>query len=110
MIQRVDWNAMPWQNIRQGVDRKAFGGERATLALHRLAPGHAPRPHAHEHEQIVYILQGEVDFHVGDEVVRLGPGGLLVIPPDVQHYAEVVGETEVLNLDVFSPARPDYLA
>lgn len=109
MIHQVDWNAMPWQTIREGVERKAFTGERATLALHRLAPGHEPRPHAHEHEQIVYILQGQVDFHIGEDTVRLEAGGLVVIPPNIQHYAQVVGDEAVLNLDVFTPARSDYV-
>ena len=59
-------------------------------------------------KQIAYIISGEVDFHVGDEVVRLGPGGMLVVPPEVIHYAVVVGDEEVLNLDVFTPRRPEY--
>jgi quercetin dioxygenase-like cupin family protein len=107
-IPTVDWSKIPWQKVREGVDRKAFSGANATLALHRLQPGHEPRPHQHPFEQIVYILQGQVDFHVGDEVIRLGPGGLLTVPPDVMHHAEVVGNEAVLNLDVFTPRRPDY--
>jgi quercetin dioxygenase-like cupin family protein len=107
-IPTVDWSKIDWQPVREGVDRKAFSGEGATLALHRLQPGHEPRPHEHPYEQIVYILQGQVDFHVGDETIRLGPGGLLTVPPHVVHYAEVVGGDEVLNLDVFTPRRPEY--
>lgn len=104
----IDWSKTDWKNIREGVDQKAFSGAGATLALHRLQPGHEPNPHAHVYEQIVYILQGQVDFHVGGEIVRLGPGGLMVIPPDVTHHAVVVGDEEVLNLDVFTPRRPDF--
>lgn len=107
-IPTVDWSKLDWQPVRAGVDRKAFSGEGATLALHRLKPGHAPRPHKHPYEQIVYIMKGQVDFHVGGEVIRLGPGGLLTVPPDVMHHAEVVGEEEVLNLDVFTPRRAEY--
>lgn len=107
-VPTIDWNKMEWQPVRDGVDRKAFSGDGATLALHRLKPGHEPRPHSHHYEQIVYILQGQVDFHVGDEVTRLGAGGLIAIPPNVTHHAEVVGDEEVLNLDVFTPKRPEY--
>lgn len=106
-IHTTDWSAVDWQEIRGGVYRKAFSGEGATVALHRLDPGHVPNPHAHPYEQIVYIIAGEVDFHVGAEVQRLGPGGLLVVPPNVEHYAEVIGEEPVLNLDVFVPARKE---
>ena len=35
-IHNVDWEAIDWTPVRHGVDRKAFSGEGATLALHRL--------------------------------------------------------------------------
>jgi len=107
---QVDWEKLEWRTIRPGIERKAFTGKGATLALHRISPGHTLAPHSHPHEQIVYILAGVVDFHIGDEVVRLGPGGLAVVPPNVMHHAVLVGDEPALNLDVFSPARPDYVA
>jgi quercetin dioxygenase-like cupin family protein len=108
-IHQIDWSKMDWQPVREGVDRKAFTGQGATVALHRLMPGHTPSPHKHPHEQIVYIMAGQIRFHVGAEHTLLGPGGLLVVPPDTMHWGEVVGNEPVLNLDVFTPARPEYL-
>lgn len=105
----IDWSSTPWTSVRPGVDRKSFGGQGATLALHRLMPGHEPKPHSHPNEQIAYILAGTIRFHVGEEVHLVGAGGLLLIPPNVVHWGEVVGDEPVLNLDVFTPARPDYL-
>jgi quercetin dioxygenase-like cupin family protein len=107
-VHHVDWDAIEWKTIRHGVEQKAFSGDGATMALHRLWPDHEPKPHSHVHEQLVYILSGEVDFHVGDEVVRLRGGGLLAVPPNIVHYAVVVGDEPVLNLDVFTPCRPEY--
>jgi quercetin dioxygenase-like cupin family protein len=109
-IHTADWGLEDWVNVRDGVDRKAFSGSGATIALHRLRPGHEPRPHSHPNEQIVYILSGVADFHIGDEVVRLGPGGLAVVPGGVIHHAVVVGDDDVLNLDVFTPMREEYAA
>ena len=109
-IPNVDWSKLEWQPVRDGVERKAFSGDGATLALHRLHPGHEPRPHSHHYEQIVYILQGQIDFFIGDERIRLGPGGLLAVPPNVMHYGVVVGDEPVLNLDVFTPKRAEYAA
>jgi quercetin dioxygenase-like cupin family protein len=107
---KVDWSAIPWAPVRPGVERKAFSGNGATLALHRLHPGHEPNPHRHPHEQIVYILSGQVKLYLGDDVHVLGPGGLLLVPPNVRHWAEVIGDEPVLNLDVFTPKRPEYAA
>lgn len=107
-IHQIDWSALAWKTIRPGVEQKAFSGTGATLAIHRLQPDHEPKPHKHENEQIAYIVSGTVDFHIGDQVVRLGPGGIVTVPPNVMHHAVVVGDEEVINIDVFTPARPEY--
>ena len=46
-VHKIDWSAIPWTPVRQGVERKAFSGDGATVALHRLMPKHEPRPHSH---------------------------------------------------------------
>jgi quercetin dioxygenase-like cupin family protein len=73
-VHRIDWNAIPWTPVRPGVERKAFSGEGATLALHRLMPNHEPRPHSHSYEQIVYILAGHIRFHLDDRFRESGRG------------------------------------
>jgi quercetin dioxygenase-like cupin family protein len=107
-IHSIDWNGVAWERVREGVERKAFSGEGATVSLNRLQPGHEPRPHAHPHEQIVYILQGRIDFHIGETVTPLSAGGLLVVPANARHWGVVVGDEVVLNLDVFTPKRAEY--
>jgi len=109
-VPTVNWEAMEWRPVRRGIERKAFTGDGATVALHRISPGHEVLPHSHHFEQLVYIIDGEVDFTVGDEVVRLTAGGLLAVPPGVEHCVTLVGEKPALNLDIFTPARPDYVA
>ena len=107
-LHTIDWDTIPWTPVREGIDRKAFSGDSATVALNRLMPGHTPLPHAHPHEQIAYILSGTIRFTVGGTERVLGPGSLLHIPPNVEHWGEVVGTEPVLNLDVFTPRRPEY--
>jgi quercetin dioxygenase-like cupin family protein len=105
----ANWNSMPWEEVRAGVKRKVFTGEGATLSLNLLSPGHEPKPHSHIHEQMVYIIKGKCEFHVGGSVYQLTEGGLLYIPPNVEHYIVVKGKEPVINLDIFSPKRSDYL-
>ncbi len=95
---------------RPGVLRRSFSGEQGTIAFTTLEPGHAPYPHSHPHEQIVYILSGRARFHVGDEEAVVGPGDMLVVPSGVEHWAEAVGDEAVLDLSLFSPRRDDYAA
>lgn len=109
MIARaVNWDDLPWIPVRPGVDRKGVSGDGATITIHRLMPGHQPRPHRHPNEQIAYIISGTIRFIVGGEEHFVGPGGMLVIPPNVEHWGEVIGNEPVLNMDVFTPARPEY--
>src|ERR1041384_7649243 len=85
-IHKIGWSAIPWKQTRKGVEQKAFSGSAATVALHRLMPGHEPRPHSHPHEQIAYIIEGRMMFYIGDEKHEVGPGGLVVIPGGVTHW------------------------
>jgi len=107
-LHSVDWDSIAWKTIRPGVEQKAFSGDGATIALHRLMPGHEPKPHSHPHEQIAYIIAGCIRFHIGEETRDVGPGGVILIPPNVRHWGEVIGNEPVLNLDVFTPKRPEY--
>ncbi|HEV2573012.1 cupin domain-containing protein [Methylocella sp. CPCC 101449] len=107
-IAKIDWSKTDWTHVRTGVDRKGFSGTGATIAINRLMPGHEPRPHSHPHEQIAYIISGKIKFVVGGEEHILGPGSVLVVPPNVEHWGEVIGDEPVMNLDVFTPTRPEY--
>jgi quercetin dioxygenase-like cupin family protein len=43
-------------------------------------------PHVHDdHVDAFYVLEGEVEFMLDDEVVRVGPGTLVAAPPGTRH-------------------------
>ena len=96
--------------VRAGVLRSVFSGDGATLAFTTLEPGHTARPHSHPHEQIVYVLEGELLFVVGDEEAVVRAGDMLVVPPGVEHWAQTLGEEPALDLSVFTPRRDEYAA
>jgi quercetin dioxygenase-like cupin family protein len=104
-----NWDDIPWEEVRKGIKRKVFTGEGATMVLNYIEPGHDAKPHSHMHEQIVYIMNGECDFHIDAEIFPIKEGGLLYVPPDVEHYIVARGNKPVINLDVFSPKRSDYI-
>lgn len=55
------------------------------------------------------VRPGVCDYHIEDQVFRLTPGGMLVIPPNLMHYAEVVGDEVLVNFDIFTPKREEYV-
>ncbi len=67
--------------------------------------------HSHENEQITYILEGALQFHLGangEREVIVRAGEVLVIPSYLPHSAVAIEDT--LDVDVFNPPRQDWLA
>ena len=56
------------------------------------------------------LLKGRVRLHVGDEIHTVEEGGVVRIPPNVEHWAEAPNEADgiAINMDVWTPLRPDY--
>jgi unsaturated pyranuronate lyase len=66
--------------------------------------------HAHENEQLTYILEGRLRFFLGEdgsEVVDVAAGEVLHIPSNLPHRAEALEDT--LDVDIFTPPRADWL-
>ena len=103
-----NWNDLPSEVVRERVSRSGFRGDDVLLVMNKIEPGMDINPHSHPFEQVVYIVEGRVRFHVGDDGVEAGHGSLIRIPPDVMHYAEPIVDEPALNLDVFAPIRDDY--
>jgi quercetin dioxygenase-like cupin family protein len=90
-----------------GINAKTFWGEKMLAAVVDLdANVHLPR-HSHHHEQLGIVIEGEIEFIIGDEKKILGPGEVYVIPSDVEHEARTFDQP-VKVLDVFSPVREEY--
>ena len=57
-----------------------------------FAPGVAFGKHSHPGEEIVYVLEGSLEYQVeGKPPVTLKPGGVLFIPAGTVHAAKNVG-------------------
>jgi len=65
-------------------------------------------PHSHPHEQISYVVSGEIDLIVCNEVTRLGPGDIFWVPPNIPHAIQPLTE-HVRLVDTFTPIRKDFL-
>jgi quercetin dioxygenase-like cupin family protein len=61
-------------------------------------------PHAHDdHVDSFYVLEGEAEFLVGENVVRAGPGSYVAAPIGVRHGFRNVGDGELRMLNVHAP-------
>jgi quercetin dioxygenase-like cupin family protein len=104
------WDDMPKERVNDMLDRRLVTGERVMLAHVYLKKGCIVPKHSHENEQITYILEGALRFHLGEdqrEEVVVHAGEVLHIPSNLPHQAEALDDT--LDVDVFSPPREDWL-
>jgi len=61
-------------------------------------------PHTHDdHVDAFYVLAGEADFVVGDEVRRAGPGSFLAAPPGARHGFSNPGPADLRVLNFHAP-------
>ena len=49
-------------------------------------------PHSHPHEQVSYVVAGEVIFFLGNEQFHLVPGDIFTVPPDIPHSVQLLTE------------------
>jgi quercetin dioxygenase-like cupin family protein len=81
-------------------------GKDMTFGYVEIKAGADLASHHHVHEQITYLIEGELDMTIGGELFQLKPGMVHVIPSNVPHSA--VAKTDCVLIDVFNPVREDY--
>ena len=68
-------------------------------------PGFGPvDPHVHEdHTDSFFILEGEVEFTIGEDVIRAGPGTWVAAPSGVRHGFAIPGPEPAHFLNIHAP-------
>ena len=104
----VNRNECSQREIFPGVGIQTVAGDKMMLSFVELEPRPVVESHCHPHEQMGLMLEGELDFTIGDERQVVRPGEMWRIPGGVVHGA-IAGPEPVKALDVFYPIREDYL-
>jgi quercetin dioxygenase-like cupin family protein len=71
-----------------------------------IPQGWGPPPHAHQGAETVYVLDGTVRYHIGEEAVEGRPGSLFSIPEGVWERFEPTSPTARL-LTTYTPGGID---
>jgi len=85
-------------------------GEQMMMALNATLPGHSVPTHSHTHEQIGMVYSGRAVLRIGDEERVVQRGDFYCIPADVPHSDTALGDEPFVMLDIFYPAREDFIA
>lgn len=97
---------LPLKELATGINGKYVHGSAMTFGYVTIKAGSILPEHHHIHEQITFVVEGELEMTIGTETFTLTTGSAQVISSDVLHSA--VARKDCIVVDVFSPVRDDY--
>lgn len=110
MIEKINWEKVPQEEVNPSMQRRIISGEKMMIARMNFKDGFVVPLHHHIHEQITQVVSGSMRFWFGenkDQVMDLHAGDVVVIPSNVPHEALMIGD--VVEIDSWSPPREDWL-
>jgi quercetin dioxygenase-like cupin family protein len=99
-------NDIPLKHLISGIAGRYIHGDQCTMGIVEIEKGSVLPLHHHPHEQLTYILEGELEMTIGGETMTLQQGDYFVIHSNVPHSA--VANVACKVMDVFAPVREEY--
>ena len=99
----------PFVTTPEGAQRRilSYGGGMMLVQFTFEAGVSAPI-HSHPHEQVGYVVSGEIDLIMdGSARTRLTAGGSYYVAPNVKHG--IITHAPTVLIDCFTPIREDFL-
>jgi quercetin dioxygenase-like cupin family protein len=87
-----------------GLEFRPVIGDRMLVSFARYRPFTEAPVHAHEEEQVTFVIDGEFEFDLDGDVRTMRPGMAVHVPPGVPHGART-HDSACFEVDVFSPPR-----
>ena len=94
------------KEVVPGITGHYAHGDGLTFGYVEIKAGSILPEHHHVHEQITYIIEGQLDMIIGGVPSPLTAGMFHIIPSNTPHSATTPVDCKVI--DVFSPVREDY--
>ena len=110
MIQKLNWDSIPTEEVTPKMHRKIISGDKLMIAKMTFKDGFHVPLHTHVNEQITQVLSGTIRFWFGkdkEETMDLKAGDTVVIPSNLPHEALMIGDVE--EIDTWAPPRQDWL-
>jgi mannose-6-phosphate isomerase-like protein (cupin superfamily) len=102
---------MAKESLRGGtIERTAIRTDGALVTFNWFkADREAALPHSHPFDQLALVISGKVIMQIGDEEFTCEAGSAVYIPKNIPHTGKPLGDDPLLLIDIFAPARNDYL-
>lgn len=97
-----------WEQVDPLLRRQIHGYDsKIMLVVADFKEGGIGQMHNHHHSQVTYVQSGEFEMTIGDDVRIIKAGDSYYIPTMVMHGCKCLKAGRLI--DVFSPAREDFL-
>lgn len=106
-VSHTRWDDIAVEKLSSTIGRQFLVGTNTMLSRLFLTKGATVPLHSHFHEQISYVLEGALLFHVDGREILVRAGEVLCIPPNAAHDAFALEDT--VDLDIFNPPRQDWI-
>ena len=84
--------------------QRVVAGENLTVLRQTIRAGvDMYNPHSHPNEQMTIVFEGRARFACGGREVVLGPGGVVVFPPNQEHSSRNAGVGPLVLEEIFTP-------
>jgi oxalate decarboxylase/phosphoglucose isomerase-like protein (cupin superfamily) len=101
--QVFDWGVLKWLSTPD-----VTGGERFSAGVVKLEPGKGHDRHTHpESDEILYVIRGEGEQEIADEIRHITAGEMVFVPEGVEHGTINTGWEPLLLLAVYAPPGPE---
>jgi quercetin dioxygenase-like cupin family protein len=64
-------------------------------------PGYVAPMHTHPGEEIIYVIEGTLEYEIGGKVTRVKAGDVLFVPAGTPHTAKNIGTTNAAELATY---------
>lgn len=104
--QEIPWRPGYRNFILAGKDQ----GVATSCSMGLIEPGSGAPLHYHEEvDEVLLVMEGQLEFRIGDETRVVGPNNVVAIPARVPHAFVVIG-TERARIVGFLPKQGAYVA
>lgn len=104
----VDWNSEAGREVHPGDVVWDVTGSELQVIRARMSPGADFPLHTHPQEQIIVVLEGALEFTVGEETRVVRAGQVIHAPSGIPHGGRVHGSEHVVTIEAFHPVRSDF--
>jgi len=102
----IQLDDQPLREIFPGFEVHFVHSANMTFAHWQIKAGALLPKHAHPHEQVVNMIEGEFELTIAGETRRLGPASAAIIPSNIPHSCRAITDCRII--DAFYPIREDY--